>query len=100
MAAFQVTASELRTKAGDLRDTNSLFKTQVGNLESQEQSLAGMWEGEAQKAFRTAFNNDKVQMDKFYELINQYCQALENIATQYETAEMKNVDTASTRNYL
>ncbi len=99
MAAFQVTASELRTKAGELRDMNAQFKTQVGNLETQEQSLAGMWEGEAQKAFRTAFNNDKVQMDNFYNLIEQYCAALENIATKYEQTEMQNVNTASTRNY-
>ncbi len=99
MAAFQVTASELRTKAGELRDMNAQFKTQVGNLESQEQSLASMWEGEAKTAFHTAFNNDKVQMDNFYNLIEQYCAALENIATQYEMAEMQNVNTASTRNY-
>ncbi len=99
MAAFQVTAKELRTKAGELRDMNAQFKTQVGNLESQEQSLGSMWEGEAKKAFHTAFNNDKVQMDNFYNLIEQYCVALENIATKYEMVEAQNVSTASARNY-
>lgn len=99
MAAFQVTASELRTKAENLRSTNSQFKTQVGNLENQEKSLASMWEGDAKTAFHTAFNNDKVQMDNFYNLIEQYCAALENIAAQYEKTEMMNTDTASTRAY-
>jgi len=99
MAAFQVTAKELRTKAGELRDMNAQFKTQVGNLETQEQSLGSMWEGDAKKAFHTAFNNDKVQMDNFYNLIEQYCAALENIATKYEMAEAQNVSTASARNY-
>jgi len=99
MAAFQVTASELKAKAGNLRDMNSKFKAQVSNLETQEQSLASMWEGEAKNAFRTAFNNDKAQMDNFYNLIEQYCIALEQIASKYELAEAQNVSTASSRTY-
>ena len=99
MAAFQVTASELKTRAGELRDLNSQFKTQVSNLESQEQSLSSMWEGEANKAFHTAFSNDKAQMENFYNLIEQYVASLENIASQYELAEARNASTASTRSY-
>lgn len=99
MALIQVTAAELRAKAGELRNLNSQFKTQTGNLESQEQALGSMWEGEAKTAFHTAFTNDKTQMDNFYNLIEQYCQALENIATKYEMAESQNVQTASTRTY-
>lgn len=42
MAAFQVIASELRAKSEELRDMNAQFKMQIGNLETQEQSLSGM----------------------------------------------------------
>ncbi len=99
MALIQVTATELRTKAGELRDLNAKFKTQVSNLEGDEQNLASMWEGEAKNAFHTAFNNDKAQMDNFYNLIEQYCVTLENIATKYEIAESQNAETAATRTY-
>ena len=99
MGLIQVSASELKVKAGELRNLNSQFKTQVGNLESQEQALIGMWEGEARDAFNVAFNNDKTQMDNFYNLIEQYCVALENIAAKYEMAEAQNLSTASTRTY-
>lgn len=99
MAAFQVTASELKKKAGELRDLNSRFESQVSSLESQEISLGTMWEGEAKKAFHVAFTNDKTQMSNFKLLIDQYCSALENIASQYELAEAKNVSTATARNY-
>ena len=99
MAAFQVTSSELKAKAGELRDLNSQFKTQVGNLETQEGSLVTMWEGEARNAFETAFKNDKSQMDNFYNLIEQYCVALENIAAKYDMAEAQNVSTAQARTY-
>lgn len=99
MAAFQVTSSELKAKAGELRELNSQFKTQVGNLESQEGSLVSMWEGEARNAFDIAFKNDKSQMDNFYNLIEQYCVALENIAAKYDMAEAQNVSTAQARTY-
>lgn len=99
MALIQVTASQLKTKANELRSLNGQFKSQVGNLESQEAALASMWEGEAKNAFHTAFNNDKVQMDNFYNLIEKYCQALETIAQKYEQAEAQNLQTASNRSY-
>lgn len=99
MGLIQVSAAELKAKAGELRNLNSQFKTQVGNLESQEQSLVSMWEGEARDAFNNAFNNDKAQMNNFYNLIEQYCVALENIAAKYEMAESQNVSTAAARTY-
>lgn len=99
MALIQVSAAELKAKASELRNLNSQFKTQVGNLESQEQNLIGMWEGEARDAFHNAFNNDKTQMDSFYNLIEQYCAALETIAGKYEQAEAQNTNTAATRTY-
>lgn len=99
MAAFQVTTNELKSKTNELRELNAQFKTQVGNLENQEASLISMWEGEAKQAFDTAFKNDKAQMDNFYNLVIQYCAALENIASQYALAEARNASTAQTRNY-
>lgn len=99
MAAFTVTSSELRAKANELRNLNSQFKSQVSNLESQEGNLVSMWEGEARNAFDTAFKNDKVQMDNFQNLIEQYCAALESIAAKYDLAESQNTMTAQTRTY-
>ena len=43
--------------------------------------------------------NDKTQMETFYQTIEKYCQTLEANAQQYETAESRNLNTASTRTY-
>lgn len=99
MAAFQVTSSGLKAKSNELRELNAQFKAQAGNLESQEGSLVSMWEGEARNAFDTAFKNDKAQMDNFYNLIEQYCAALDNIAAKYDMAEAQNASIAQTRSY-
>lgn len=99
MAFFQVTSSELKTKANELRSLNGTFKQQVGILESKEAALATKWEGAAQQAFRKAFEHDKPQMDKFYELIDNYCKTLDEIAQNYEQTEMQNTDIATKRTY-
>lgn len=99
MASFQVTSSELKTKANELRSLNGTFKQQVGILESKEAALATKWEGTAQQAFRKAFQHDKPQMDNFYDLIEKYCQTLEQIAQKYEQTEMQNTEIANNRTY-
>lgn len=99
MAEILVTASELTSKAGTLRTYNSNFKSRVGELEQQETRLVGMWEGEAKNAFHKAFTSDKQQWDNFYNLIEQYCAKLEEIAKRYEKAEAENTNIASTRSY-
>lgn len=91
MAAFQVSTSQLRAKAGELREMNAQFKTRVGELEAQERAMTSMCEGQSITAFDAAFKNDKAQMDNFYQLIEQYCTALENIAAEYEKAEQQNL---------
>ena len=99
MAMIQVTSSELRKQAEVLRGLNFKFQTNVSGLESVEQSLKGMWEGQANTAFHGAFVKDKGQMDNFYNAIEQYIAALLVIAQKYEQAEAKNTDTASARVY-
>jgi WXG100 family type VII secretion target len=97
--SITVTTAELRTKAGDLRTKNSSLKTQIGNLETEESSLNSMWDGDANTAFHSAFTSDIAQMNAFYNAIENYCTALENIAQKYDSAESKNQSTASTRTY-
>lgn len=99
MSAFSVTASELRKRADDLTTLNSKLKGEIQSLEGYEAQLANMWEGQAQAAFRNAFNNDKGQMTAFASAIEQYVAALLNIAAKYEQAEQKSQEIASTRNY-
>lgn len=99
MAFFQVTAAELRKKAEQLKGLNSRFRSGVDTLETAEQSLKAMWEGEANDSFHSAFTKDKGQMDRFHQVIELYIEALLIIAAKYEEAENKNIATASTRNY-
>lgn len=99
MAFFQVTSSELRNKAGQLKELNGQFKAKATELSEKETSLCGMWEGMAREAFHQAFSRDRQQMDVFCQLIEQYVQALLEIAARYEQAEAKNRELAAARKY-
>ena len=99
MSFFQVTAAELKRKAEQLKGLNSRFKTGVESLQTTEQGLKSMWEGEANDTFHGAFVRDKGQMESFHGVIEKYIEALLIIAAKYEEAENKNISIAATRSY-
>lgn len=99
MGYIQVTARELRNRAENLQNLNGQFQTKASELTEKETALCNMWEGAARDAFHQAYVRDKQQMDAFHQLINQYVQALLEIATRYEQAEARNSELAAARNY-
>lgn len=99
MSEFVVSVNDLKAKVETLRQLNAQFKGKVGEMESTEASLNGMWEGEAKEAFHNAFTSDKTQMNNFYNAVEVYAQRLESIAARYAQAEAANVGIASERTY-
>ncbi len=98
-SSFKVTTSVLTSQANELSDLNGRFKTAVEQLVTSEASLKTMWEGEANDAFHNAFTTDKGKMDEFYNLILQYIEKLNSIATRYSQTEQTNTEIASNRTY-
>ena len=99
MALIRVTAEELKNRAEMLNQANAGLKAKVGEFEAASQALAAQWEGEARDAFVNAYTQDKTQMDNFSTVIDDFYQKLLYIAQNYDAAERKNVDIATTRNY-
>lgn len=97
MAEIKVTPRELRNKADELERLNRSFRNEVEKMVGYEAQLAGMWEGESQKAFRKAFNDDKAKMDRFALNIDKYIMALREDAQKYEEAENRATSIATER---
>ena len=99
--AHQITVStaQMKQKAAELKNLNTRFKREIAALRQAEGSLHGMWEGQARDAFHKAFIGDAIQMDNFYNAIEQYVHKLTEIAEAYEKAERANTCTATTRSY-
>lgn len=90
---------QIKNKAEELKQLNSNFKKQIGELISTESSLNSMWDGDANDAFHSAFNRDVTQMNNFYNAIEVYVAKLNEIVSTYEKAESTNLNTANTRKY-
>ena len=97
MAEIKVTPQQLKDRANDLEAYNRKFRDEVEKMVGYEQQLAGMWEGDAQKAFRKAFNDDKLKMEQFALNIDKYVMALREDAQRYEAAENTATNIANTR---
>ena len=99
MAALYFDLGTLSAKADELEALNNSFYTEVDNLNSTEEALAGMWEGDAKDAFRNAYRTDSIQMHNFYNAIKAYVQALREIIAYYAQKEAENVQIAQNRTY-
>lgn len=99
MAEYNVTISALKTKAKELEQLNETLNTMINSLQETEQSLGGMWEGEANEAFHTAFTNDMTQLRNFYNAIKLYIMALYAAIAKYIQAERRNTSLARVRTY-
>lgn len=97
--SITVTPKQVEEKAKELKKYNSNLKTKIEELVTQEKSLNGMWDGEANDAFHKSFNSDITQLNNFYNAIENYVTKLNEIVDAYEKAERKNKNTASKRSY-
>lgn len=95
MGEIQVTSATLRSKAEELTSLNAQFKSAVESLRSDESSLRSQYVGESSDTFHAAFTKDTIQMDNFYNAIEQYAQKLLQIADTYEKAEQTSISIAS-----
>lgn len=87
---FTVTPATVNSKAQELHSQNARLKSLIESMRAQEESLNGMWDGEANDAFHNAFMKDITQMSNFYNAIEQYVQKLQEIAKKYQQAENTN----------
>lgn len=94
MAEFQVTSNEVQTKAAELQQISKQMRTKIEELTQLEQTLSGMWEGEAHDAFHGTYSQNEQKMLMFVNALENYFLTLNEIAVKYNNAEAKNIQTA------
>ena len=94
MAEFQVTSTEVQSKAAELQQIAKQMRTKIDELGQLEKTLAGMWEGEAHDAFHSTYEQNEQKMLLFVNALEKYFLTLYEIAVKYHNSEVKNVQTA------
>ena len=97
MAQLVVSTQQIRSQATQLKSRNESFKRKVEQLAQQERSLDNMWDGDANNAFKSNFQEDQKQFMNFYNGINDFVKALNQIADEYDRMEASAKQVAANR---
>lgn len=92
---LRVTPEKLRGTAGEFGSTNGQIQSITSEMNSIIQSLKGVWTGEASDAYSNKFNQLNDDMEKIHRMINEHVTDLNEMATQYETAERESEELAN-----
>lgn len=85
---INVSTQKLETGAKDIRTKNEKMRGQLDTIREKMHTLNGSWESEAATATMKKFD---AMAEKYFEsysnVLNQYAEALETAASNYETKE-------------
>ncbi len=94
---IKVTSATITSKNNELKSLNSKLSSELSSMDSTEKSLLSMWEGDASNAFDKNYQTDMTKMQNLQKAVQNYCTALDQIVSQYEKSEKKNIATAQKR---
>ena len=96
MSEFSV-SNQLNQKMQKLQELRSQYESAIKQLQTKEEELNGMWEGDARGAFKKAFGQSYQTLVKFLEMIDQYILALAETIQEYARTEQANREIAARR---
>jgi len=87
MSKIETSTQEMRTKAGDIRSEAVQYKNLADELFAEGRELDTMWEGDASDSFANRLKADEPRFGELYQIIEQYCGAIEESAADYDKTE-------------
>jgi WXG100 family type VII secretion target len=87
MALIKVTPETLREQAKQLRTYDQEHNDAYGKMQKLVENITAVWEGEAQTAFRNAFDGKRSEFQKFSTDILAFASLMENAAEKMAQTE-------------
>lgn len=97
MADIKVNTQQLRNVASQLSQMKGRLVNEASTMRSNQRTLTSQWDGPSNEAFDRAFNRNVSEFENFNNLVQDYINALNNYAAQYERMERENQNIAATR---
>lgn len=95
MADFRVSVEQLKSKAEEIKALSTKTSQALQNVQSSGQNLSGMWEGDAHDTFDSYLKMTIAKLETYKGALDQYYQALIQIAASYARAEQQNASSAT-----
>ncbi len=87
MADIKITFEEVKQKAADLRNYNTLLDENLKDIQTKINSLDAQWESDSSATIRAKITNMSAKFKTYYEIIESYAQFLVDTATKYSDTE-------------
>ena len=87
MAKISTSTQEMRAKVGDIRDYAGQYNTLSTDLFTEGRELDTLWEGDASDSFANRLKNDEPRFAELHQIMNQYCDAIDESANDYDKTE-------------
>lgn len=92
MSDYLVNPADIARIMEELTADNETLAGRIEQLRQLQSELTGIWEGEAEQVFQSAMTNDISALESYHALVQQYCLALQEIATEYAETELDNLE--------
>ena len=89
MPAIRVTPEQMRNSARTVQTQASDWRVAVDRITLLVREMSSMWDGQANDAFTTAFEQDSPNFTKLSTMMNDYYTAIEAAAGKYDTGEQE-----------
>ena len=99
MADFRVQAQELAAKAGELRSLKDNLQAKCGEYYDKGGALASSFEGDTASMFQKEVTDHVNKMTEFIQLVERYCETMEQAAQRYAKADSDSADVVRAKNY-
>ena len=87
MAKIEFSTKEMRAKVEEVRDNATHYNSLQNELFQEGRELDSMWEGDARDAFANRMRADEPRFGELFQILTQYCDAVEESASDYDRTE-------------
>ena len=91
---LKVTPEKLRSTASDFGSKATCIKTTTDKMMDIVNGMNSVWQGDAAKAYDTKFKGLQDDMDKIFRMVQEHSKDLDEMASQYTSAEQANAQAA------
>lgn len=84
---IKITPERLKDEASKVRNYREEHDNAISRLTNLVMSLCDTWDGEAQMAFVSSYENFKPKLDKFSQTLEKYAQDMDKISNKMQTTD-------------
>ena len=88
----RVIPEEMMSKAQNINAKIEEWNQKVNNIYRLQAELDGMWDGNANDTFNAQWNEDRTKYNNLTQVMQEYCQAVNNAAQLYAEREQEIVN--------